>query len=109
MLIWLLTGCDHRDEQLQSKLTGSWFAAFGTLTMGANGTFISKWTNAVSTNEFIYEGTWRVEDGVLIVSCTKSNGAPFSDTNYFNIIRVNERELVYQYQTLETISLTRIK
>lgn len=105
-LIFILTGCGRREATLQRKLVGTWELTnkSGVITMSADGSFLSQFTGR--TQVWVYEGTWQIRDGVIVVTTKKSNSVPRSDVNLCRIIRADGHELIYDLSG-QTISLSR--
>jgi hypothetical protein len=93
------------DSALRQKIVGTWGwtpegrTSGGVTTFSANGNFVSKSTNrwATGSKEFSYEGTWRIQDGILISAYTKTSEPkymPIGKVDRCQVIRAEDRDLV---------------
>ena len=119
----LFAGCGQHDgpatpdAKLRSRLTGTWaIEGRGATTLGPDGTFSSRWTNAHATPMAIwqYNGVWKVTGGVCVTTITNSqswgttNRVADGKTDLLRILALDERELVWESGG-QTNSLTRKK
>ncbi len=105
MMSLLLTGCNHHDAELRQKITGTWTVNSnginGTISVASDGSFISKFSviGTKITSELIYQGTWRVKDGVLITTITNVDGLephePVGKIRNMKILHMDEHEMAY--------------
>jgi hypothetical protein len=118
------SGCGQHDDpaarssdaNLRSRLTGTWaIDGRGAMTLGPDGTFSSRWTNAHVTPMAVwqYDGVWAVTDGVCVSTVTNSQSwgttnRAAAGTDYFRILALDERELVWESEG-QTNSLKRKK
>lgn len=103
LLSLLLTACDRHDPKPRNPLVGTWARTnSGYLTLVADGTFHSRWTNfsAKPTIDWSYDGTWEVEAGSLVCVITKArarnttNAAAVGSVERYTIVRVDKDRLV---------------
>jgi hypothetical protein len=121
----LLAGCGQHDgpampspdAKLRSRLLGTWaIEERGATTLGPDGTFSSRWTNAYASPMAVweYDGVWTVTGGVCFSAITNSqswgttNRVAEGKTDVFRILTLDERELVWESGG-QTNSLTRKK
>ena len=124
-VVALLVGCGQHDgpatrspdAKLRSRLTGTWATeGIGATTLGPDGTFSSRWTNAHATPIAVwqYDGVWTVTGGAWVSTIAKSqswgttNRGAEGKTDLFRILALDERELVWESEG-QTNSLTRKK
>lgn len=105
-LILILSGCGRRETTLAQKIAGNWELTnkSGEITISADGGFLSQFTGR--TQVWVFEGTWQVSDGVIVLTTTKSNSVPRRDVSLCRIIRADGHELIYELNG-QTISLSR--
>ncbi len=105
-LLLAIVGCGQRDTALRQKITGTWGLTngYGVVAIAPDGSFLSRFTGG--TQLWTYEGTWRLKDGQIVITTTKSNSIPCSDVMLARIIRADGHELVYDLSG-QTISLSR--
>jgi hypothetical protein len=97
----LLVACRRSsptDSALRQKIVGTWQISYGVTILAANGNFVCKATNRWSTGskEFSYEGTWQLQDGILIFTYTKTSEPkymPVGKVERCQVIRAEEQEL----------------
>ena len=105
----LLVACRRSspaDSALHQKIVGTWAwtpveaqTSGGVTTFAANGNFVFKGTNrwATGAKEFSYEGTWQIQDGILIFTLTKTSEPkymPVGKVDRCKIIRADDRDLM---------------
>ena len=102
VLSFLLMACSRRDASVHDRIIGSWVHGdSGEITLLPNGSFHSKWTIALTnvTQEWIYDGTWGVKEGVLISTVTNSsannttNSQAIGSIDRFKIIQLDSIHL----------------
>src|SRR5882724_12090062 len=107
-LCMLLVACRRSspaDSALRQKIVGTWEmprkdgASVGFTTFAANGNFVHKSTNrwATGSKEFSYEGTWQLQDGILIFTYKKTSEPkymPVGKVERCQVIRAEDRDLV---------------
>jgi hypothetical protein len=109
----LVAGCGRRgepefastDAKLRRVMIGTWMReSNGEIKLASNGSFTSAWTNLHSdpAKVWTYEGKWWVTNGAWFSTCTKNrawgttNVDAVGSTDFFNIIRVDASELVWE-------------
>jgi hypothetical protein len=102
----LLTACGRNDARLQRQVTGTWVVEVGNNIRSVNlirpdGSYAAKVTGFTNGSVVMIEGTFRVKNGELIETVTKSSQTnekvPF--TVHGKIIRLNEHEIVAKWDT----------
>ena len=108
------------DDAIRQLIVGPWIReeadCEGTNAINSDGGFkeiISELkNNSNNTKIWIYEGTWRISDGVLILTLTNVIGSdphePVGNVEYVKIIHLDEYELVAQ-ENSETFTYKRAK
>jgi len=85
---------------LVDKVTASGVSLKGTIAYAANGSFIAKITVVTDSNkgDIQYEGTWTLNDGVLVETITKSDSklAPQGTVTRRKLTQVDDHLMVYQ-------------
>ena len=105
----LLTGCGSHDAKLSQQILGTWTKGpfswteppLYSKTFAADGSFT---TSIGHTNALvIYQGTWLVKDGELVMTTTNAHGTgnhqpgPWGGVDRVKIIRVDERQLDLEF------------
>jgi hypothetical protein len=111
----LLTGCNRGDTKLRQQIAGTWITSDsnGIIKINSDGSFVTKWTiaNTNTIYKLIYEGTWQIKDGIMISTISKADGYERHEVvgtvDRYKIIRLNDRELFYEFGTNQTIMLNR--
>jgi hypothetical protein len=99
----LLTGCNSGDTKLRQQIAGDWLNSYSnaTVTIASNGSFTSRFTIVKTnvTSELIYQGKWRIKNGVFFSTVTNVSGPEphefVGTTDHNKIIRLNDRELFF--------------
>jgi hypothetical protein len=106
ILCLLLTACGRSDARIQKQVTGTWVVDAGNNIRSVNlirpdGSFATKVTGFTNGSVVLIEGTFRVKNGELVETVTKS-----SQTNekvpfvvHGKIIRLNDHEMVAKWDT----------
>lgn len=105
------------DFEIRQQVVGTWTVDMppikGTVTIASDGRFISQGTINLANNtlNIRYEGSWRIEDGILIEEITKSDSEllPVGHITRDKIIHINDNELVYLTESGKTITRERSK
>lgn len=105
------------DFEIRQQVVGTWIVNMppikGTVTIVSDGHFVSQGTINLANNtlDIRYEGSWRVEDGILIEEVTKSDYEllPVGHITHDKIIRINDKELVYLTKSGKMITRERSK
>ncbi len=105
------------DFEIRQQVVGTWTVDMppikGTVTIASDGRFISQGTINLANNtlNIRYEGSWRIEDGILIEEITKSDSEllPVGHITRDKIIHINDNELVYLTKSGKTITRERSK
>ena len=85
-LSFLLAGCSSElnDSKIQHKLIGAWAEGQDGITYYPDGVWVGKYTQG-NTNEAhpysgIYDGTWAVKNGLIIITTSKTSPSPYPDS-----------------------------
>lgn len=105
------------DSEIRQQIVGTWTVDMppikGTVTIVSGGRFVSQGiiNLANDTLDIRYEGSWRIDGGVLIEEITKSNSEllPVGRITRDKIIRINNKELVYLTESGKTVTRKRSK
>jgi hypothetical protein len=89
-----------RDQDMQSRLTGTWTLELldilrDTNTVASDGSFHLQ--EATGTNLFQVTGTWRIKNGDLVDTTTSNTariGVRLPHTDIHHIVRLDDSELV---------------
>lgn len=113
-----MTACsrheDSADDKIRKKLPGTWVLearheggrdVWSTVTVAPDGSYTCTLDLPGRTNgprTISMEGTFRVEDGFLIDTATKDSqtNSPLPYTVRSRIVRIDDRELVLDYERL---------
>ena len=117
-VVLLVTACsrheDSADDKIRKKLLGTWVLEAryeggsdmrSTVTIAPDGSYACTLDLPGRTNgprTISMEGTFRVEDGFLIDTVTKHSqtNAKWPNTSRSRIVRIDDRELVLEYERL---------
>ena len=106
ILCLLLTACGRSDARLQRLVTGTWVVEVGNNIQSVNiikpdGSFAAKVTGFTNGSVVMIEGTFRVNNGALVETVTKSSQkneqVPFVVQGH--IMRLNDQEMVAKWDT----------
>lgn len=106
ILSLLLTACGRTDVRIQRQVTGTWVVEVGNNIRSVNlirpdGSYAAKVTGFTNGSVVMIEGTFRVKNGELVETVTKSSQpnekVPF--TVHGQIIRLNNHEMVAKWDT----------
>ncbi|HEX4341875.1 MAG TPA: lipocalin family protein, partial [Verrucomicrobiae bacterium] len=100
-----LTGC-HRssDAAISQKTIGTWeiTSPSGKITFRKDGSYTSHWImfRHDTSEELAYEGTWQIENRILINTVTNASGpephAPLGSTDRAKVISIDDHQLTIQ-------------
>ena len=85
------------DDKLRHLVCGTWIhdrGGKGHITIGPDNIFFARWQPG-SAYDTIWSGTWKVQNGVLMFTNTRSNSVPDLSAFFCPIISVDESNLVY--------------
>ena len=113
-LVLVLAACDRpakppaisEDSKLRSLLIGDWpQSKYTGMTFFSDGSFYSRWghlsTNGATRKEWIYEGTWQVEDGFLVLVATNviakatTNAVAIGSVERFKILMAGSNRVAF--------------
>jgi len=106
ILCLLLTACGRSDAKLQRLVTGIWVVETGNNIQSVNsikpdGAYAAKVTGFTNGSVVMIEGTFRVKNGALVETVTKSSQqneqVPF--VVHGQILRLNDQEMVAKWDT----------
>lgn len=101
---WLLLrhGIRPSDTQFSRKVVGTWTDSVHrlALSLAPDGAYTSTFTrNGI---DYEYEGTWKIEDGVVLLTLMTNNSTDTAHTmrvgtvQRFGIVHVDDHEFVYE-------------
>jgi hypothetical protein len=101
---FLLGGCSATisDSKIQQKLVGAWKSGDSGITYYPDGIWVEKMspldTNDSRSINLIFDGTWKVKDGVLIKDTSWMTQARYKDSwfdvEHLKVIRVDKNALI---------------
>jgi hypothetical protein len=112
ILCLLLTACGRSDARLQQQVSGMWLVDIGNNVRSVNvirpdGRFAARVTGFTNGSVVVIEGTFRVKNGALIETVTKSSqpGEKVPFVVHGKIIRLTPQEMITQWDT-QPVSVT---
>jgi hypothetical protein len=88
---FLVTACGRKDSDLQKQVLGTWNQGPHTLTLAADGSYLSIFPGRPMIT---YKAKWRIERGYLVVTDVKSNSVPMAAGNTtVKIVAVDKHRL----------------
>ncbi len=96
------------DNVLNGMICGTWIHDPGAkdhITLDPDNTFYSRWQWGAA-NDISYQGIWKIKNGLIMYTCTRSNSVPFTNGFSCKIISVDESNLVFIVENMK-ISLIR--
>ncbi len=95
----LVAGCGGRDKASQ-QLVGTWQYEGFSSTVSADGSFSSSYTSTNQAVVLVYQGTWLVKDGELVLTITNVIGTklhmPVGSVDHWKIIEVSGSHLILE-------------
>jgi hypothetical protein len=105
LLAVLVAGCGKYDT-VRHRLIGTWQdSSRFSLTLSANGDFLSSFSDTNHTVTLTYQGIWQVKEDVLMMTITNVTGTIKHETNG-SIDRMRVIELDVSHLALENGNMT---